>query len=182
MDTEQAPRLEQFNATYDALQDRIQMKIRASNETEYRFWITRRFLSLLWPILMKMADDFSARNAPDDLLVRSTLAEMAHGNAVSQADFSSEYKDGSQFPLGLEPVLLAKINLRPLIGNTQTLILLPNQGQGINLNLDEKLVHVLARLLQQTATVADWALKLDVTPVSATIAGGVEAAGPRVLH
>ncbi len=179
---EQAPRLEQFNASYDALQDRIQLKIRASDEAEYRFLITRRFLSLLWPLLMKMAENFSARNAPDDPLTRSTLAEMAHGNAVNQADFSSEYKEGSQFPLGVEPVLLAKISLRPLTGNTQTLILLPIQGQGINLNLDEKLVHVLARLLQQTATATDWALKLDVPSVLTATTGNAVATGPRLLH
>ncbi|MBI5109771.1 MAG: hypothetical protein HZA62_13625 [Rhodocyclales bacterium] len=157
------PRLEQFNAAYDAMQDRVLLRIRTSDGAEYRFWITRRYLFLLWPILMKMADGFSARKTTDPL-VRSTLAELAHGEAVGKADFSSQYQDGTLFPLGTDPVLLAKISLRPLAGETQTLVLLPNDGQGVNLDLDERLVHILARLLQQTATAAEWGLKLEVTP------------------
>lgn len=174
------PRLEQFNAAYEALQDRILMRIRTSDGAEYRFWITRRFLSLLWPLLMKMADSFSARKSADPL-TRSTLAELAHGEAVGQADFASQYQEGTLFPLGPDPVLLARISLKPLVGDTQTLVLLPQEGQGINLDLDEKLVHILARLLQQAATAAEWALKLEVTPGMAGT-DPVITASPRRLH
>lgn len=174
------PRLEQFNAGYDAMQDRILLRIRTSDGAEYRFWITRRYLSLLWPILMKMAEGFSARKTTDPL-ARSTLAELAHGEAVGTADFNSQYQEGSLFPLGADPVLLAKITLRPLSGDTQTLVLLPNEGQGVNLDLDERLVHILARLFQQTATAAEWGLSLDVSP--ATPMGAPElTGGPRRLH
>lgn len=172
------PRLEQFNAAYDAMQDRILMRIRTSDGAEYRFWITRRYLALLWPLLMKMADGFSARKSADPL-TRSTLAELAHGEAVGQADFASQYQEGTLFPLGPEPVLLARISLRPLSGETQTLVLLPQDGHGINLDLDEKLVHILARLLQQAATAAEWGLKLDVTPGTPATA---PTTSPRRLH
>lgn len=174
------PRLEQFNAAYEALQDRILMRIRTSDGAEFRFWITRRYLALLWPLLMKMADAFSARKSADPL-TRSALAELAHGEAVGQADFASQYQEGTLFPLGPDPVLLARISLRPPAGETQTLILLPQEGQGINLDLDEKLVHILARLLQHAATVAEWALKLDVAPgmSGADLATGTS---PRRLH
>lgn len=174
------PRLEQFNAAYDATQDRILLRIRTSDGAEYRLWITRRYLSLLWPLLMKMIDGFSARKSADPL-TRSTLAELAHGEAIGRADFDSQYKEGNLFPLGVEPVLLARISLRPLIGETQTLVLLPQTGHGINLDLDEKLVHILARLLQNTATAADWTLKLEVAPgLPGTDA--TAASGPRRLH
>lgn len=174
------PRLEQFNAAYDALQDRILLRIRTSDGAEYRFWITRRYLSLLWPLLMKMADGFSARKSVDPL-ARSTLAELAHGAAVGQADFTSQYQEGSLFPLGEEPVLLAKISLKAPGKDTQTIMLLPNQGNGINLDLDENLVHILARLLQQTATGAEWGLKLDVSPGTSS-ADPATTGAPRLLH
>lgn len=174
------PRLEQFNASYDALQDRILLRIRTTDAAEYRFWITRRYLILLWPLLMKMADTFSARKSADPM-TRSALAELAHGEAVGQADFSSQYQDGSSFPLGQDPVLLARISLRPPTGQTQTLVLLPQQGSGINLDLDEQLVHVFARLLQQAAVVAEWALKLEITPGALETIGS-EGAAARRLH
>lgn len=173
------PRLEQFNAAYDAMQDRILLRIRTSDGAEYRLWITRRYLGLLWPILMKMADGFSARKAPADPLTRSALAELAHGAAVGQADFASEYQEGNLFPLGPEPVLLAKISLRPPAGETQTVLLLPHQGNGINLDLDEKLVHIIARLLQQAAVAGEWKLALDISPNSAS---AEIMSSPRLLH
>ncbi len=175
-------RLEQFNASYEPAQDRIVLRFRTSDDAEFRFWITRRFLSLLWPILMKMADEFCALKAPADPLARSAIAEMAHGNALGQADFKSTYTEGSTFPLGAEPVLLAKISLKPIRGEVRTLVLLPQAGQGINLDLDEKLVHILARLLQQTATAAEWGLKLDISPGAGDIAAVSSATEPRMLH
>ena len=176
---DEPPRLEQFNAAYDAQQDRILLRIRTSDGAEYRFWITRRYLSLLWPMLMKMADGFSARK-PGGPIARSTLAELAHGEAVNRADFSSQYQEGSLYPLGPDPVLLARISLKPLAGETQTLVLLPGQGHGINLDLDEKLVHIIARLLQQAATAAEWGLRLEVTP--GMPGADPTTASPRRLH
>jgi hypothetical protein len=175
------PQLEQFSASYDSGQDRLLLRIRTNEDAEFRFWITRRYLALLWPILMKMAEAFSARKSTDPL-TRNTLAELAHGQAVGNADFGSQYKDGSLFPLGEEPVLLARITVKPLANDIQTLTLLPQQGQGINLDLDERLVHILARLLQQTAATAEWGLTLDVTTGSGPTAEPLQAAAPRLLH
>lgn len=174
------PQLEQFSASYDSGQDRMLLRIRSNDDAEYRFWLTRRYLALLWPILMKMADDFSALKTSDPL-TRNTLAELAHGEAVGKADFASQYKEGSLFPLGEQPVLLARITVKPLQGSTQTLTLLPQEGQGINLDLDERLVHVLARLLQQAAVVAEWGLSLDVTAGAGALSEPLQPA-PRLLH
>jgi hypothetical protein len=176
------PQLEQFSASYDSMQDRLMLRIRSSDDAEYRFWITRRYLVLLWPMLMKMVDAFSARKAPGDPLTRNTLAELAHGDAVGRADFASAYRDGSLFPLGEEPVLLVRITVQPNTGDTQTLTLLPQEGQGINLAMDERLIHVLARLLQEAATAAEWGLGLQVTPGSGTAPDATNPAAPRLLH
>lgn len=175
------PQLEQFSASYDAAQDRLLLRIRSSDDAEFRFWVTRRYLALLWPLLMKMADGFSARKTTDPL-TRNTLAELAHGEAVNKADFGSAYRDGSNYPLGEEPILLGRVTVKSLKGNTQTLALLPQEGQGINLDLDEKLVHVLARLLQQAAVAAEWALSLDVSPGGGAAPESLHAGGPRLLH
>lgn len=174
--------MEQFSASYDSMQDRLLLRVRSSDESEFRFWITRRYLSLLWPMLMKMAAAFSNRKAHGNLLASSTLSELAHGEAVNNADFGSQYREGSIFPLGEEPILLARIKMKPLTGNTQTLTLLPKDGQGINLELDEKLVHVIARLLQEAANTAEWGLKLHVTADANSSSDVLAVASPRMLH
>ena len=174
--------LEQFSASYDATQDRVLLRVRTTDEAEFRFWLTRRFLELLWPILMKIADTFNARKAPDNPMARSVLAEMAHGEAVGAANFTSQYQGGKLFPLGEEPILLAKISVRAKEGNTQTLTLLPNEGQGLNLELDEKLVHVIARLLQEAANGAEWGLKLQVVTNSGNTLESSAAGAQKLLH
>jgi hypothetical protein len=175
------PQLEQFSASYDSSEDRLLLRIRSSDDAEFRFWITRRYLALLWPVLMKMADAFSARKSAD-ALTRNTLAELAHGQAVGNADFASQYQEGSSFPLGEEPVLLARITTKPATGEVHTLTLLPQQGQGLNLDLDERLVHVLARLLQQAAVTAEWGLTLEVVAGNGTAPEPLQGAVPRRLH
>jgi len=169
--------LEQFSASYNATQDRLLLRVRTSDDAEFRFWLTRRYVELLWPILMKIADSFSSRRAPSDPATRGILAEMAHGEAVGGANFSAAYQQGASFPLGEEPILLAKITVTAKEGNTQTLTLLPQDGQGLHLELDEKLVHVIARLLQEAANCADWGLKLQVVSSTSTNPGA-----PHLLH
>lgn len=158
------------------------LRVRSSDDSEFRFWITRRYLVLLWPMLMKMAHAFSNLKAHGDSLTSNTLSELAHGEAVSNADFGSQYQEGSNFPLGEEPILLARIKVKPLASNTQTLTLLPKDGQGINLALDEKLVHVIARLLQEAANTAEWGLKLHVTADDNATSEALAAPSSRILH
>lgn len=174
-------KLEQFSASYDAAQGRLVLRIRGNDDAEFRLWITRRYLALLWPLLMKMADEFSARKTTTPQ-TRNTLAELARGEAVNNADFGSAYRNGSTYPLGEEPILLGRVTVKPLQGSSQTLTLLPQEGQGINLDLDEKLVHILARLLQQAAVAAEWALSLDNRPGTGATPAPLHAGGPRMLH
>ena len=174
--------LEQFSASYDATQDRLLLRVRTTDDAEFRFWLTRRYLELLWPILMKIADTFNSRKAPDNPQARSVMAEMAHGQAVGAANFSTQYQKGSLFPLGEEPILLARISVKAKEGNTQTLTLLPQEGQGLHLELDEKLVHVLARLLQEAAIGAEWGLKLQVVTGEANALESPTVGAQRLLH
>ena len=54
-------RLHQLKADFDAEQDRMLMLIAASEQVEVRMWLTRRFVKLLWPLLVKLADEASPR-------------------------------------------------------------------------------------------------------------------------
>ena len=65
----EAPRLSGFvlmleNITRDfesdSEQDRLLMLIAASEKVEVRMWLTRRFVKLLWPLLVKMAESMPA--------------------------------------------------------------------------------------------------------------------------
>lgn len=177
----QSTQIEQCNAIYDGEQDRILLRFRINTGAEFRFWLTRRYVNLLWGIMMKISGEFSARKAPCDFMIHGTLAELAHGNAVNKANFSSAYHEGSEFPLGETPILLAKISFNPMQGDKQVLSLFPQDGQGINLTLDENLLHVLARLIHEVTVKAEWGLELRITGVENSFLP-VETTSPRMLH
>ena len=54
-------KLHQLKVDYDAEQDRLLMLIAASDAVELRMWLTRRFVKLLWPLLVKLAEEASPR-------------------------------------------------------------------------------------------------------------------------
>ena len=54
-------RLHQLKIDYAAEQDRLLMLIAASEKVEVRMWLTRRFVKLLWPLLVKLAEEASPR-------------------------------------------------------------------------------------------------------------------------
>ena len=48
--------LHQLTLTFDPVEDRILLRIGTADNTEYRLWLTRRFLKVLWEALMKILD------------------------------------------------------------------------------------------------------------------------------
>ena len=49
-------RLHQLKVDYDAEQDRLLMMVATSESVELRLALTRRFVKLLWPLLVKLAE------------------------------------------------------------------------------------------------------------------------------
>jgi len=152
--------IRQINANFDPLQDRILFSLGTHDGSEFRFWITRRYLLLMWSMLGRVATMFADARAKGDPLQREALAEMAHHEAQRTADFASAYEAGTHHPLGADPLLLAKISIKQDQAGRTSLSLLPDQGQGADIGLDERMTHLLAGLLQRTAIAAEWQVTL----------------------
>lgn len=161
------PRLRQLNAAYDAVQDRVLLRVVTSAEQEFRFWITRRFMGLLWQAITRVLEAFAKARAPGDPLLAAALADFAETRAMQGADFATPFGDGAQFPLGDAPILLSRITVLAGPAGQQLLRLTPEQGQGIDLALDENLAHLLVNLLLQAVAASDWAL--DLASAGATL-------------
>jgi hypothetical protein len=95
-------RLHQLKVDYDAEQDRLLMLVATSEGMELRLALTRRFVKLLWPLLVKLAEEASPRiRTQANPEARKALLGMEHEHAVSKADFSKPYDAaGSERPLG----------------------------------------------------------------------------------
>jgi hypothetical protein len=157
-------RLHQLKVDYDAEQDRLLMQVATSEGVEVRLALTRRFVKLLWPLLVKLAEEASPRirtqASPE---ARKALLGMEHENAVAKADFSKPYDAGNHAtPLGAAPLLLARIQTGHDRNGQPVVALHPSEGQGITLTFDSVLLHSVCRLLQAAVKKSDWDMELKL--------------------
>ena len=156
-------RLHQIQIQFDAQQDRGLLRIRTSTDDEFRFWLTRRFVKLLWGILIRMVESdtqVKSQASPD---AKQAVLAFRHEQAVNETDFGTRYRsEDTRRPLGDAPLLLAKAQLKNINDGKKTLALAPMEGPAVELVLDDKLVHSLCELLVEIARNAEWDLNLQM--------------------
>ena len=125
-------RLHQLKVDYDAEQDRLVMLVATNEGVELRLALTRRFVKLLWPLLVKLAEEASPRiRTQANPEARKALLGLEHEHAVSKADFSKPYDAvGSTTPLGETPLLLARIQTGHDRNGQPVVALHPARGPG----------------------------------------------------
>ena len=160
-------KLHQVKIDFAAEQDRLLMLIAASEKVEVRMWLTRRFVKLLWPLLVKLAEEASPRiRTQANPEARKALLGIEHEQAVSRANFSLPYDDSTRAtPLGAEPLLLARIQTGHDPSGHPVVAMHPAEGQGVTLTLDPVLLHSLCRLLQAAVRKSDWDMELKLPGV-----------------
>src|SRR5438067_207918 len=126
-------KLHQLKVEYDAEQDRLIMLVATSESVELRLALTRRFVKLLWPLMVKLAEETSPRiRTQANPEARKALLGLEHEHAVSKADFTKPYDAGeSTRPLGDSPLLLARIQTGHDRNGQPVVALHPAEGQGI---------------------------------------------------
>src|SRR3954464_2515489 len=157
-------RLHQLKVEYDAEQDRLVMLVATNEAMELRLGLTRRFVKLLWPLLVKLAEEASPRiRTQANPEARKALLGLEHENAVAKADFSKPYDAGNlSTPLGAAPILLARIQTGHDRNGQPVVALHPSEGQGITLTFDSVLLHSVCRLLQAAVKKSDWDMELKL--------------------
>src|SRR3970040_182067 len=136
-------RLHQLKVEYDAEQDRLLMLVATSEAMELKLSLTRRFVKLLWPLLVKLAEEASPRiRRQANPEARKALLGLEHETAGSKADFSKPYDAGeSTRPLGDAPLLLARIQTGHDRNGQPIVALHPSDGQRRTLSLASVRVH-----------------------------------------
>ena len=154
----------QLQITFNPEHDRLLFRVNGSDQTEIRAWLTRRLVRQLWPNLLQLLAHKIAQDVPtanDD--ARRMVLGMQHEASVSKADFSQVYRAAAtQFPLGQEPFVASKLRMNVLPQNMYLLSMHPAQGQGVDLRLNDTLLHGLCRMLQKTCKEAEWELPLEI--------------------
>jgi len=129
----------------------------------YLAWLTRRFVSLLLPLLHGKHP-----TTGDALFDEQTT--MTHQTEKQQTqldgDFSTVYEspENAEYPLGELPILLTKMTFnaqnQALPDEPPQLILEPEHGAGIVLPFSPELMGALLKILAQVIDQTDWALQV----------------------
>src|SRR3954454_23976803 len=166
-------RLHQLKIDYDAEQDRLLMQVATGEGVEVRLALTRRFVKLLWPLLVKLAEEASPRiRTQANPEARKALLGLEHEHAVSKEDFSKPYDAATPSrPLGDAPLLLARIQTGHDRNGQLVVALHPAEGQGITLSFDSLLLHSVCRLLQAAVKKSDWDMELKLPGTEGSEAG-----------
>ncbi len=168
--------LRQISVDFDPAEDRLRLRIASNEGQEVALWLTRRCVRLMWPLLLRMVEASpSVQLHAADPQARAALVGFQHEQALQQADFSKPYEVGRERPLGPEPILVARIHTGQDQTGNHILSLLPAEGQGINLTMDENLLRSCCRLLQNAAARAEWDFALEFP-------AGAAGEGARVLN
>ena len=175
-------RLHQLKLDFIAEHDRLLLRVNTDNQLEMRLWLTRRALRLLWPLLVQMArssPEVALQSSPE---ARDALIGMQHEQALRQANFANSFEEvPREMPLGTEPILVARIQSNKDASGNQVLGLLPLQGRGIHLTLDNTLLHSFCKLVQNAVAKSDWDIVLELPALQSATSAGEEAA-PKTIN
>ena len=154
--------LHQLNLAFDPAEDRMLLRITAGSPgeiAEYRLWLTRRFVRLLWKALDQMLEADAMSNpsiAPEG---RKAIRKFQQDEVLSRADFTTHYTgDAARTPLGPEPLLITRFQVTKNPDGSQILNFQTAAGQGVNLTMNTQLIHSVRKLLADKITEAQWDL------------------------
>ena len=144
--------MQQMNISYSPTQDRLLLKVNRDNTAEYRIWMTRRFTSLLVNLLK---DQMNEAGGHQKLATSNETVTQLKSGA-----FEKEYQNTNpvELPLGADGILAYRINLKKLENDGLGLQLLPEEGTGMNINLDKSMVYMLFNLIEQAINHPNWNL------------------------
>lgn len=153
--------IHQIQIGLDEVEDRLVLRLSTTDNSEYRFWLTRRFVKKLWRMLLKMLEWDKAVQGQLDMATRHTVLEIQHEGYAQQGDFSKGFEERPRrMPLGETPTLLFQAKGIRRDQGLQVLSLHPRQGQGLDMTLDTRLLHIFTKLLSDAVRHADWDINL----------------------
>lgn len=147
--------IHQLQIAHDALQDRLLLRVATGADEEYRAWLTRRFLSKLWPHLAKRA---LPPPAP------ATAAPAAPGGNFEEPF----HDDQATYPLGSKPLLVSEVKFDVRSDGGFDLTLRESRERSFQLDLSSELLQALCAMLRAGAATAKWDLALDYAAAPAT--------------
>jgi hypothetical protein len=141
---------------------------------ELRLALTRRFVKLLWPLLVKLAEEASPRIRTQATPRRARRCSgLEHEHAVRRRISPSPTTRAQATRRWRAPLLLARIQTGHDRNGQPVVALHPAQGRASRCRFDSVLLHSVCRLLQAAVKKSDWDMELKLPGTEARGASSV---------
>jgi hypothetical protein len=154
--------IKQFNATYLAPDDRLLFRFNTTEDTEFRFWFTRRvtlfILAATQHLTVKSLEQTHAPEVAKAIVEfdKEVMQSNPESKGVSKAE---AYQPASSYPLGADPLLVMDAKCTPekqgLEDGISLDLVLPG-GANINVKMAGPTLQALYALLNQLREHAKW--------------------------
>lgn len=178
--------IKQFNATYLASDDRLLFRFNTAEDTEFRFWFTRRvtlfILAATSHLVVKNLEQTHSPEAAKSLAEFGKEAIQAEkgGDGAIQQD---SYHPANHYPLGADPLLVMDVKCALEKQGEEDLLsldlVLPG-GANINLKMAGPTLQAMCLLLNQLRQHAAWGEVPQMQEVAATGQASNEAKKPLI--
>jgi len=155
--------LERITVEFHPEDDRLRVRVFFHEKAEIQFWLTRRLVKCIWPVLLQMALSKPDIQMQPNAEVRRALLGMQHEKALREVKFSKAAQEPErEYPPGNAPMLVSKVRARRNERGQTVLSLQPQHGNGVDLTLGDTLLHGLMKLVQDTVVKAEWDIAIAV--------------------
>jgi hypothetical protein len=165
--------LHQIGLFYDAVQDRLVLRISSTDKTEWRLALTRRFVRLLWHTLVGILEKHPDIRADLMPRVKEAMLAMQHQAAVESSDMGQAFADDNRdltSNTGPQLVVAAGVTAK---GETHTeLHFRTAAGTDLRFVIDKTRLHAFCHLLVKCAVSAEWNLPLAIGDAAAVAPAG----------
>lgn len=148
--------IRQFSGTYLPNDDRIIFRFNTTDQSEYKFWLTRKVTRFILVSTSKFFEQQHDKQAPS---FEKIISEFQQPFQKTKSNFLEEYQSGSKFPLGAESILVIDARCQITKIDDQEIFsldfILPG-GANVNLKLPMDNMQKLVLLLEQLNTEAKW--------------------------
>ena len=172
--------IKQFNATYLAHDDRLLFRFNTAEDTEFRFWFTRRLtLFILAATSHLLVKNLEQTHSPE---VAKAIAEFGKEvvqveNRQASGGQAVAYQPANNYPLGADPLLVMDVKCaleKQGAEDVLSLDLVLPGGANINLKMAGATLQAMCLLLNQLREHASWGEVPQVKEVATTAADELE--------
>jgi len=180
--------IKQFNASYLAQDDRVLFRFNTIEDTEYRFWFTRRvclfILATTSHLIVKNLEQTHSPEAAKAIVDfgKESVKVEKEGQGGINVDI---YQPANNFPLGADPILVMDVKCfleKQELEDVLSLDLVLPGSANINLKLAGQTLHAMCSLLNQLREHAAWGDVPQVQDAAVTESISVDKPKKQLFH